>query len=149
MAKKLTQTEEYLNEILSSDSPTAFLNHPFEQERNLGAFLTRKLDEQGLKKGDIVRKSQINETYVYELFSGKKKKPNRNYVLALCIAMGLSTRDTKRALYHANVGDLYARNRRDAIIINCVSKKRTLMQTNEALYKAGEETITGEGDKRG
>lgn len=148
MTQHVTLTEEYLNIIVSSDNPKAFLKENLEESKDLGAFLTTKLDEKKLKKATVIHDAQIGETYGYQIFSGSRSKPDRNYILALCIAMGLSLRDIRRALCLGNVGDLYAKNRRDAIIIYCVNKSYTLTQANEELYKHGEETITGAGDQR-
>lgn len=147
MTQHVTLTEEYLNMIVSSDNPRAFLKEDLEQSKDLGAFLTAKLDEKQLKKAAVIRNAQIGETYAYQIFSGSRNKPDRNYILALCIAMGLSLRDIRRALCLGNVGDLYAKNRRDAIIIFCAKNGYTLTQTNDELYKHGEETITGAGER--
>lgn len=147
MTQHITLTDEYLSMIMSSERPGAFLERDLEPSKDLGAFLRRKLDEKGLKKATVIRNAQVGETYAYQIFSGSRNKPDRNYILALCIAMGLSLRDIRRALCLGNVGDLYAKNRRDAIIIYCANKGCTLMQTNEELYKHGEETITDAGDQ--
>lgn len=148
MTQHITLTDEYLNMIMSSEKPSAFLKEDLESSKDLGAFLTRRLDEKGLKKATVIRNAQVGETYAYQIFSGSRNRPDRNYILALCIAMGLSLRDIRRALCLGNVGDLYAKNRRDAIIIYCASNNYTLTQTNEELYKRGEETITGAGEQR-
>lgn len=147
MDKQKTLTEEYRNAILTSNKPAEFLERSFESSKDLGAFLTAKLDEKGLKKAPVIRDAQIGETYAYQIFSGTRNKPDRNYILALCIAMGLDAHETRRALCLGNVGDLYAKNRRDAIILFCVDHGYSLIQTNDELYNNGEETITGAKDQ--
>ena len=145
MTKRTTLTDEFLNEIVSSKRVESFLHDGPEERKELSVFLTQRLDEKGLKKIDIIKAAQLNETFGYQIFSGSRK-PSRNYILALGLAMGLDVHDLRFALCCGDAGDLYAKNRRDAIIIFCASHGYSLLQTDEELYKHGEETISDEGE---
>jgi hypothetical protein len=55
--------------------------------------------------------------------------------------MWLSLRETERLLRAAGASRLYVKDRRDAIIIFCLSKKASLQKANEELYSRGEATL--------
>ena len=139
-------TDELLNTIVNSNSLSSIAGMDLSSDDSLGEYLTRKLDEKGLKRTAVVREAQINETHGYQIFKGQRKA-SRNKILALCIAMGLDLHDTRLALLYGNVGDLYPKNRRDAIIIFCVERGYSLSRTDESLYGYGEETVSDAGDK--
>jgi hypothetical protein len=134
-------TEELLNELLNSDSPEQFLEHHHTGTRELADYLQELLATHGLERVGVVHAAQLNDTYGYELFTGKKKRPSRNIVLQLAFAMGLSLRETDRLLQAAGASRLYCKDTRDAIIIFCLDRHATLNEVNEVLYARDEETL--------
>lgn len=145
MTQQSVLTEELVNNIVSSRKTDSFLEDYVDADKDLGSFLTRKLDEKGLKKIDVIKAAQLNETFGYQIFSGSRK-PSRNYIIALGLAMGLDVHDLRLALCYGDAGDLYAKNRRDAIILFCASHRYSLTRTDEELYKHGEDTVTDGGE---
>ena len=134
-------TEELLNELLNSDSPEQFLERNQTGTRVLADYLQELLDARGLERVDVVHAAHLNDTYGYELFTGKKKRPSRNIALQLAFAMGLSLRETDRLLQAAGASRLYCKNTRDAIIIFCLDRHATLEEVNEVLYARKEATL--------
>lgn len=134
-------TEELLNELLEAPDPISFVGRHRLAERTLSDYLTSLLDQKGLSRSEVVRKADLNETYGYQIFMGQRK-PSRDKVLQIVFAMGLSLREANRALKLAGANELYCKNRRDAIIIFCITRECTLQQVNEELYRFGEETIS-------
>ena len=134
-------TEELLNELLNSDSPEQFLEHNRTGTRVLADYLQELLDAHGLERVDVVHAAHLNDTYGYELFTGKKKRPSRNIVLQLAFAMNLSLRETDRLLQAAGASRLYCKNTRDAIIIFCLDRHATLNEVNDVLYARKEATL--------
>lgn len=134
-------TEELLNELLEAPDPISFVERHRLAERTLSDYLTSLLDQKGLSRSEVVRKADLNETYGYQIFMGQRK-PSRDKVLQIVFAMGLSLREANRALKLAGANELYCKNRRDAIIIFCITRECTLQQVNEELYRFGEETIS-------
>lgn len=138
-------TDELLNDIVSSHRVDSLFVKKLDSDKDLGTFLSEKLGEKGLRKIDVIKKSQVNETFGYQIFSGSRR-PSRNYILALCFAMGLEIHDMRLALCYGDAGDLYAKNRRDAIILFCAGHGYDLVRADEELYRYGEETITDAGE---
>ncbi len=134
-------TENLLEELLSSPSVDAYVETHDVGAHTLSGYLSELLDAHGLVRSDVIREAGLNETYGYELFVGKKDKPGRDKVLQLAFAMGLSLRETERLLRAAGASRLYVKDRRDAIIIFCLSKGAPLQRANEELYARGEATL--------
>ena len=133
-------TEELLDELLSSPDPAKFAKKHRIGEPSLADCLNGLLDEKGLERIDVVRAAGINETFGYQIFTGQRN-PSRNKVLQIAFAMSLSLKEASRLLQAAGANDLYCKRRRDAIIAFCLSKGCSLYQTNEELYRLGEDTI--------
>lgn len=133
-------TEDLLEKLLIADDPASFLGKNDIGQRDLPGMLADLLDSKGLRRVDVVHAAQLNETFGYQIFKGQRK-PSRNKVLQLALAMGLDLRETDRLLQAASVSTLYCKDRRDAIIIYCIDHDATLAETNECLYEFGEDTI--------
>lgn len=141
MMNKLT--EELLNDLLFTDSLASYLNNELEGDISLSEFLNRHLEEKQLKKSSVIRKSKLNTTFAYQLFSGDRSA-SKDKLLQLSFSMGLNLRETQQLLKIANAGELYCKKRRDAIIIYCVSKNMTLAETDDTLFQFQEATICEE-----
>lgn len=133
-------TEELLEELLESPSAMDFIAANGIGERSLSEYLNSLLDEKGLRRSDVIRKAGINETFGYQIFTGQRGA-SRNKALQLAFAMGLTLRQTNRLLRAAGANELYAKSRRDAIILFCLDRGDSLQNTNEQLYAFGEDTI--------
>ncbi|MCL2655630.1 MAG: XRE family transcriptional regulator [Coriobacteriia bacterium] len=134
-------TEELLNELLFSSSAGHYIDTHQMTEPSLSSYLNELLRSKDLKKSEVIKKSRLNETFAYQIFSGDRHA-SRNKVLQLAFAMELSLREAQRLLKHAGANELYCKDRRDAIIIYCLSRKCSLIKVDAELYKFGEETIT-------
>ena len=63
-------------------------------------------------------------------------------VLAFAFGLKLGLDDTDRLLKYAGYSPLYARNKRDAIIISAIDKKGSIFTVNEMLYDNGFKILT-------
>ncbi len=133
-------TEELLAELLSAPNPAAFADAHGIGRRTLSDYLNQLLDEKGLKRSEVVRAAGLNETFGYQIFRGQRGA-TRDKVLQLALAMGCDLVETGRLLKAAGVNELYCKDRRDAIIIFCIDRGRTLQEVDEELYRFGEETL--------
>ena len=68
--------------------------------------LNRLIEKKGLKKTDIICQSGLERKYAYQIFNGQKR-PNRDRVLALCLAMRLSLEETQTLLRQTGYSPLY------------------------------------------
>lgn len=133
-------TEELLLELLDARSPEEFIDKNSVEQASLHEYLQELLEAKGLRRSDVIREANINETFGYQVFSGARGA-GRDTILQLALAMGLTLRETNRLLQAAGANGLYCKNRRDAIIIFSIEHDNTLQQANEELYRFGEETI--------
>ena len=86
-----------------------------------------------LKKSDIIKNANIDRTYGYQIINGTRN-PDKDKVICLALSMKLTLDETNRLLSLSNNGNLYAKMKRDAIIIYCIIRKAGVMKTNEMLH---------------
>ena len=137
-------TNELLSELLNAPDPVKFADAHKLATRNLADYLQQLLAEKGLVQSKVINAAGVQYTYGYELFTGKKKNPDRNILLQILFAMGCTLQEANRALQAAGKNGLYCKNRRDAIIIFCLDRSYTLQETDQALFDYGEQTISGD-----
>lgn len=128
-------TEELLK-ILKSSSLDAYLSDNAGEliENPICNYLDAVMEEKGLKKADVIRKSNIQTNYAYQIFSGLKI-PSRDKLIALCFGMELSLPETQTLLKYAGYAPLYPRNKRDSVIIDSLEKHEDVITCNIILDK--------------
>lgn len=134
-------TEDLLDELLSAPDPVKFAGKHRLHGRDLPSYLQQLLDEKGLVRPEVVRQAGLNPTFGYQIFVGQRK-PSRNKLLQLAFAMSCTLRETNRMLRAGGHNELCCKDRRDAIIIFCISHGETLQAADEQLYAFHEQTIT-------
>lgn len=101
----------------------------------------RSLDSvQKMESSELIRKSGLERSYYYQVMKGTRS-PGRDKVLRLCLAAGLSLRETTRALELSGNAPLYPKNRRDIILTVSVNQSASVDDANLLLYKYGEEPL--------
>ena len=128
-------TEELLNILNQSKDIKEYLNHQQENftEGTLSEHLAGLMAEKSVSPGECIRRSGLDRTYCYQIFSGAKK-PSRDKLLALCIALELTAEEVQRLLKSAGYPILYPRVRRDSIILFAIERGYTVMEVNEFLH---------------
>lgn len=140
----MNKSTDELLEILKSKKT---INDYFNDEINelifssLSEYLELLMNEKRLTKSEVIRKSNLDKNYAYQIFNGNKDKPSRNKMIMLAFGMGLSVLETRKLLKISNSCDLYARNPRDSVIIFCLNKKLSLIDANEMLNDYGFELL--------
>lgn len=136
-------TEELLNEIKQTKEIEKFIENN-EQEFNskqvceiLGAVMEHKK----LKKSEVVARSGLNRIYTYQILQGKRM-PSRDKLLALCFGLQLSLDETNDVLKSTGFSQLYARSKRDSIIIFALDSGKSIFSVNELLFENGFEILT-------
>ena len=90
---------------------------------------------------DLIRRSGIERTYYYQLINGTRR-PGRDKVILLGLAAGLSVKEVQRALEISQLGILYAKNRRDSILIFALQNAINIDDTQELLLSYQEAPLT-------
>ena len=134
--KMMKKTTEELMEILKQKkSIHAYFTEEIDELEfaSLAEYLELLLNEKGLRKSDVIKRSNMDKNYADQIFNGNKTHPSRDKMIALAIGMGLNVLETRKLLKIAGACDLYARNPRDSIFIYCLHKGAGLMEVNELL----------------
>lgn len=136
-------TTELLNELKNFDSFKEYekINKNSMINKTLSQYLCDLLEEKHLKKSDVIRKGELNESYAYQMFSGVKSTPSKDKLICLSIGMDLSVDETNSLLKLAGLSPFYPRIKRDSIIIINMNNKKSVVEINEELYNEGEETL--------
>ena len=137
----MEDTNELLERLKSSrdiDSLTNYLDTIEDiGDKSIHEHLKKIMKDRKVPPRDLIRKSGIERTYCYQILNGRKK-PGRDKILAIAIALNLELEDTQRMLAISHEGVLYAKSRRDSVIIYALNKKFNLIDTNALLLKYGE-----------
>ena len=107
---------------------------------SLSALLGALIAAKGLKKSQVIKKSELAEIYAYQIFSGLRM-PDRKKLLCLAIGMGLNIDETQQLLKCAGYSPLYVKLPFDSIILYGLCKNFAVVQINELLYEYGLETL--------
>ena len=102
-------TDELLAELLSASDPEVFADAHKLTTRNLSDYLQQLLAEKGLAQSKVISAAGVQYTYGYELFTGKKRNPDRNILLQILFAMGCTLKEANRALQAAGKTGCIAR----------------------------------------
>ena len=136
-------TDELKNEICAARDMDKFLksnNNEFSSEQ-IGERLCELIKEKGLKKSEVVARSGLNRIYAYQILSGKKK-PSRDKLISFGFGLQLSLEEMDKLLLFSGYAQLYARNKRDAIIIFAIQNRKSVFAANEMLYDNGFDIFT-------
>lgn len=122
-----------LNKYLESNKEDLTIPNPIQYLLNIAS-------SKRLSKSDIVRSSQIERSFCYHLLDGSKTL-TREKALALAFGAKLSQEETQNILKYAQLPRLYPRNPRDSVILFCLNKGVSLMDTNIILDNLGFDPI--------
>ena len=128
-------TDELAHEICQSDNILDYFteNRGEMQIDSLPEYLERWLKRKDCTKADVVRRSNLNKAYVYQIFLGKKY-PSRDKVIALAFGLELDEKEVQVLLKQAGYRELYPRDPRDALLLYAIGHHKGIIDANELLY---------------
>lgn len=131
----LKNTEELLNEIKESENILDYFSRNREdmQLNSFPEYLDDWLMKKKLTKAEVVRLSNLNRAYVYQIFLGKKY-PSRDKVIALAFGLQLNANEAQTLLKQAGYRELYPRDPRDSLIFYAINQGKNIIETCELLY---------------
>jgi len=135
-------TDDLLKQLNSCNNIDEYFkdNEDLLINTTIADYLYDVFNEKCLVKSRVFKKAEIDEIYGYQIFGGKKK-PSRNTLLALCIGARFSLNEIQTALKIAGFATLYAKNKRDSIIIYGINNSKSVLEINELLYNNNEDTL--------
>ena len=108
------------------DNPSDFLPYSFQE------IINPVIQSKKVTAASLIRESGINRRYYFEILSGKKR-PTRNYVLRILLALSLPVQDVQWILRAAGYPQIYVRNKRDAVMLYAFEHRLSVRECNEML----------------
>ena len=138
----MKKTSDLLKELNSTSNIDSYLkdNENYIINQTLCKYLSELIESKQLSKSEIIRKSDINEIYAYQIFSGKRF-PSRNKLIRICIGAEFTLEEINNVMTVAEFSPLYPKIKRDSIIIFGIRNEKSILQINELLYSHQLETI--------
>lgn len=135
-------TEELLNILKNTSDINTYLSKENDNVDSISLleYLKNLCSEKNLSPAKCIKLSGLDRNYAYQIFSGSKK-PARDKVLALCFGFSLTLDEIQSLLKTTGYPILYAKNKRDSIIIFAVQRGYFIRDVNELLYEIGMELI--------
>ena len=103
---------------------------------SLPIHLEMLLREKQLTKAEVVRDSEIDRKYLYQIFSGEKN-PSRDKLIALAFGLHLTDEEAQTMPKVSGNCELYVRDERDTIILFALQKKKNISEVNDLLFDHG------------
>lgn len=134
----MKETDEILG--LIKEEGAAYFTKDRGDKVEVGLYLERLIEEHGMKKKEVVRKLNLEESYARKLFGGQRI-PTRKILLQCAFLLSLNLADTQRLLDIGQKPRLYPRIRYDAAIIYGLEEKMTLEEMNAFLEEIHEDVL--------
>lgn len=143
MPKHEKSTDELMNEIKQTGEIKKFIekNEAEFTDKPLHEMLNEIITEKKLKKSEVIKGSGLNRVYAYQILAGKKS-PSRDKLIAFCFGLQLDVDGANSLLKSAGMPVLYARNKRDSIIIFAINSRKNVFLANDLLFENGFEILT-------
>lgn len=138
----MKRTADLLYELNHTNHIDQYLKENDEHliNQTLSQYLCNMLAEKGLSKASVIKKSEINEIYGYQILSGKRT-PSRNKLICICICADFSLDETNETLKIAGFSPLFPKTKRDSIILFGIQNKYPIWKINESLFDHQLETL--------
>lgn len=135
-------TDELLKQLNNCNNIDEYFkdNEDYLINTTIAEYLYDIFNEKCLVKSRVFKKAEIDEIYGYQIFGGRKN-PSRNTLLAICIGARFTLNEIQAALKIAGFAPLYAKNKRDSIIIYGINSEKAVCEINEMLYEKDEDTL--------
>ena len=100
-------------------------------------FIDTMIKEYKVKRKEIAIRSGMSQDYTYKLLRGDKKTTERDYILAICIAIGMNLAQVQHALRIYGMPVLSSVDLRSHIIALAISEGKDIDEIDDWLEKSG------------
>ena len=132
--KKILKSSKTYNDFLEKEKEELIFT-------SISEFIKIEMTAKGIKATELIRGSNLDKGYVYQILRGARKSPSRDAVLSLAFGLRLNSAGTDKMLRIAEYDALYIRRPRDGIIMHCLDRGVSLTDTNIMLSEKGLEPI--------
>lgn len=139
--KTTSELSRVLNNLSTSQSLDSYVTDlPDLTEQHFADYFMSLPKVRSLSNRQLIDRSGIERTYFYQIIN-KTRQPGRDKVILLSLAAGLDLTETQRGLEMCNLGVLYPRRRRDAIVIFAINRSLSVTDAQELLLNFNEEPL--------
>lgn len=115
-------------------------------EKAFSFYFRDVLQRKKLTQQEVFLRADIPERYGYKLISEEKHTKQRDIILRLCYAAEFSLEETQKALRIYELPELYAKNKRDALLMICFNDRPgSVLDVNAELKQHGMEILRPSG----
>jgi len=138
MAKKSTDELENILEQTSTTNIQAYLAQNAEsllsEEKPFSAYMHEMLRKYGKTQQEVFLQADVPERFGYKIISEDKHTKQRDTILRICYATGMTLEETQKALTLYGMAPLYARISRDAVLMVAFNQhKGNILDVNALL----------------
>lgn len=134
----MNKTTKELEGILLNHADISELNDEM-LNISFGDYFRDVLLTKNITQQTVFLNADIGEKYCYKLISGEKHTKQRDVIIRLCFAGEFTFDETQRALRLYGMSPLYARIKRDALLINAFNRHiGNIIDLNQFLKEQGE-----------
>lgn len=139
---KETPTDNLNTELMSPCPLDTYLQEHADEFLNMdiAELLDQLYQSKSITKAELARRASISEVYLHQAFSGRRK-PSRDRLLCLCVGLGVDLDETQTLLKRAGYAQMYAKFKRDTIIMYGIVHKFELSEINDKLFAENEKTL--------
>lgn len=150
MGKKST---EELKTVLSQTATTeidGYLARNAESfvagEKAFCLYMHEMLRRYGKTQQQVFLQADLPERFGYKLLSEEKRTKQRDYIIRICYAMGMTLDETQRALTLYGMAPLYPRIPRDAVLMIAINRcKGSILDVDALLVAHGMPALKSPG----
>ena len=131
-------TKDLFQELIKETDISEYFNKNEDEllKSSFSQYLNDYMEKLSITKSELIKKSDLNRNYGYEIINGKKL-PSRDKVIAISIGLELNLEETQRFLKISGNRELYPRDKRDTAIIYGITQKMSIFNINEFLFDKG------------
>ena len=122
-------TTAHIEEYLAQNAESLLV-----EEKAFSAYMHQMIKKYGKTQQEVFLQADFPERFGYKLLSEEKRTKQRDYVIRICYATGMSLEETQKALTLYGMAPLYARIPRDAVLMIAFNQhKGSVLDVNALL----------------
>lgn len=133
---KQEKTTDDFEKDLKNMKDASELKRHFEQldKIDAGRYLQQLMDEKGISVSMITKRIDTSASNIYKFINGEKKG-SKDFMIRLACAVGMTVEETNCLLKYAGFSRLYAKDKRDALIIYGMEHNKNIDEIEELLIE--------------
>lgn len=141
-------TEQLLVKLREAKNFDSFMQiyQRYVKRKAFHDYLADLLIKRNMKKAEVIKRANLNESYVYQIFRGERS-PSRETDISLAFGFELNADETQKLLKAADERVLSPKIPREAVIYHCIERGKTLCETQIMLKELSMTLIGGDKDE--